>query len=163
MIVGITGHQNLSQYNVVWIKLEMLKLLDALPVTLGISNLAAGSDQLFANIIVEKKISLKAIIPCSGYEGTFTNDTDFSNFKYLFNRASEKLVLDFSEPSEMAFFAAGKAVVENCNLLIAIWDGHKAKGLGGTGDVVAYALKRHLSLIHFNPLTERLIYYNYGD
>ncbi len=33
----------------------------------------------------------------------------------------------------------GLVVVERCDLLLAIWDGHPAHGLGGTADIVAYA------------------------
>jgi len=47
--------------------------------------------------------------------------------------------LAFREPSEEAFFAAGKAVVDACDWLIAVWDGEPARGLGGSADVVAYA------------------------
>ena len=37
--------------------------------------------------------------------------------------------------------AAGKSIVDSCEMLIAIWDGKPARGLGGTGDVVRYARK----------------------
>lgn len=50
--------------------------------------------------------------------------------------------LPFSEPSEEAFYAAGKAVVDACDWLIAVWDGEPARGLGGSADVVAYARNR---------------------
>lgn len=33
----------------------------------------------------------------------------------------------FSEPNEEAFFAAGRAVVDDCERLFAVWDGRQAK------------------------------------
>jgi hypothetical protein len=33
----------------------------------------------------------------------------------------------------------GKVVVDRAEVLIAVWDGLPARGLGGTADVVAYA------------------------
>jgi hypothetical protein len=47
--------------------------------------------------------------------------------------------LDYAEPTEEAFLAAGKSVVDNCQVLIAVWDGKPARGLGGTADIVRYA------------------------
>ena len=38
--------------------------------------------------------------------------------------------------------AGGEEVVRRCELLIAIWNGRCAAGLGGTGDIVEHALKR---------------------
>ena len=133
MITGISGHQDLSSYDLNWIKEQLQKVLSSLPITIGISSLAAGSDQLFASVLIKQEIPFKVIIPCMRYEETFTATRDLENYKLLLSGASQSSILDFSEPSEMAFFAAGKAVVESSNLLIAIWDGRKAKGLGGTG------------------------------
>ncbi len=48
-------------------------------------------------------------------------------------------MLDFAEPSEAAFMAAGEAVVGRCQVVIAVWDGLPAAGLGGTADAVARA------------------------
>jgi hypothetical protein len=40
---------------------------------------------------------------------------------------------------EDAYCAAGEAVVERSDVLLAVWDGRPAKGIGGTGEVVAAA------------------------
>jgi hypothetical protein len=36
-------------------------------------------------------------------------------------------------------------------VLIALWDGKKANGVGGTGDVVAYAKEQRKPILHINP------------
>ncbi|MCA1708813.1 MAG: hypothetical protein LC808_38260, partial [Actinobacteria bacterium] len=45
----------------------------------------------------------------------------------------------YDSPSEDAFFAAGRRVVDLSDVVVAVWDGMEAKGKGGTGDVVTYA------------------------
>ena len=53
------------------------------------------------------------------------------------------------EPSEAAFLAAGRLVVERSDVLAAVWDGKPARGSGGTADVVDYAkeLRREVVVI----------------
>jgi hypothetical protein len=41
-----------------------------------------------------------------------------------------------------AYFAAGRYVVNRCDILLALWDGEASRGVGGTADIVAYARKR---------------------
>ena len=48
---------------------------------------------------------------------------------------------------EAAYAAAGLAVLDRCDLLIALWDGMPARGPGGTGDQVAEARARALPLV----------------
>jgi hypothetical protein len=104
----------------------------------GICSLAAGSDQLFARKIIESGNGLSVVVPCKGYETTFEADGR-EEYRQLLAAAAHTETLDFDAPSEQAFFAAGKKVVEDCDELIAVWDGEVARGLGGTADVIGYA------------------------
>ncbi len=52
--------------------------------------------------------------------------------------------MPYVEPSEEAFFAADRRVVELSDRMVAIWDGKQSRGLGGTADVVAYAADRRV-------------------
>ena len=36
-------------------------------------------------------------------------------------------------------------------LLLAVWDGLPAKGLGGTADIVTYATQQRKEVIHLDP------------
>ena len=72
---------------------------------------------------------------------TFATKKDLASFRSLLEAAQTITRLDYPEPSEEAFMAAGKSIVDSCEMLIAIWDGKPARGLGGTGDVVRYARK----------------------
>lgn len=103
-----------------------------------VSALAAGADQLVTCTVLQLDGSLHAMIPSAGYESTLDGD-DLHSYEELLAQADEITRLEFDEPSEQAYWAAGKQIVDCCDLLIAIWDGQPARGLGGTADVVDYA------------------------
>jgi hypothetical protein len=139
VVVGVTGHQNLPAAAVTYVRGELVSRLTPVDDLEGVCSLAAGADQLFADIVLDCGGKLQVVIPSHGYEGTFQTDTDRSRYLRLLRAASERICLNYSKPSEDAFFAAGRAVVDMCDYLIAVWDGEKARGHGGTADIVAYA------------------------
>lgn len=154
MKIGVSGHQDLgSSDTVMWIKRQFLHQLGQTIFASGISSLAAGADQLFARTVLELRHPIEVIIPCKGYESTFENSPAKQSFEELKKRAATCDVLDFPRPSEEAFFAAGKLIVEISDLLFAVWDGQPAAGLGGTADIVKYALNRRKQVLHINPST----------
>ena len=114
--------------------------------------LAKGADQLFAAVLLELEIPYVVVLPCRRYEKTFSG-ADLTKFHHFLRRASRTQEQPFDEPSERAFYEAGKAVVEQSDLVIAVWDGKPARGLGGTADIVKYVEQQHKPLVHINPLT----------
>ncbi|OJT54253.1 hypothetical protein [Bacillus altitudinis] len=151
MNVGITGHQNLGssqQYNDIAVKLK--QIITEHDVTCGYTCLAKGADQLFAEILKKIGIPYHAIIPSENYDRTFDESISLLKYQDLLDHAVIKKVLSFPEPEEKAFYEAGKYVVESTELLIAIWDGQSARGLGGTGDIVKYCLSLNKNVIHLN-------------
>jgi hypothetical protein len=79
------------------------------------------------------------VLPCAGYAGSLIADDSRSRFEDLRRAAATVVTMPYPEPSDQAFLAAGQALVDRCDHLFAVWDGHPARGLGGTADVVAYA------------------------
>jgi hypothetical protein len=137
--IGATGHQELPVEAGPYILEHVRGILSGCSAPLrAVTALAAGADQLVAREVLRNGGSLYAIVPAVGYEGTFTGE-DLREYEYLLAQADQLTRLDFPEPSEHAYWAAGKTMVDNCDVLVAIWDGEPARGLGGTGDVVAYA------------------------
>ena len=104
----------------------------------GICSLAAGSDQLFASKIIERGSTLHVIVPCYDYEKTF-DAQGLRKYQELLASASQVETLDYDRPSEQAFLEAGKRVADLSDELLAVWDGKKAQGLGGTADAVRHA------------------------
>lgn len=138
MILGVTGHQNLPPA-VVRYSRERLRDICSHSELVGACSLAAGADQLFAGAVLESGGALWVVVPSRDYESTFSEPADLERFRDLLGRAEKVEELAFPEPSEKAYFAAGQRIVDLCDKLVAVWDGEKARGLGGTGDVVAYA------------------------
>lgn len=102
----------------------------------GTCSLAAGADQIFAHLVIAAGGSLDVVVPSRGYEGVFQ---DPAPYRALLSLAANVDVLDHDQPGEAAYLAAGLAVVDRCDVLLAVWDGEPAAGKGGTADVVAYA------------------------
>ncbi len=81
---------------------------------------------------------LHAIIPAADFEATFA-PRDQERYLDLLSQADEVTVLDFLQSTDEAYNAAGRFIVDHCDILFAVWDGRPARGQGGTGDAVAYA------------------------
>jgi hypothetical protein len=151
--IGITGHQQIDEpSHWQWVGEEIVRIIERFssPIT-GISSLATGADQLFAKIILEHGSSLVAIIPFDTYEHEFSEERDRLEYKRLLSKASKVEVLHKKKTDEASFLQAGYRVVNLSDILIAVWDGKPAAGLGGTGDIVEYAKKLKKRIIHLNP------------
>jgi hypothetical protein len=141
MVIGCTGHQTLNPSTADAVRLAIAEELASHDVAtmVGLSNLAAGTDQLFAQAVLSAGGRLHAVVPCARYETTFSRPEDLAAFNDLLQAAYRRTQLDYPTPTEEAFMAGGRVVAAGCDLLLAVWDGKPAGGLGGTADVVAYA------------------------
>jgi len=140
MRIGVTGHQDIPTEAEAYVRSEIKKRLrqDKADLT-GITALAAGSDQIFARVVLEVGGKLVAVVPCRDYSATFVTENTLAEYTALISKADRTIRLPFDHPSETAFLAAGRKVVDCSERLLAIWDGEKAKGKGGTADIVEYA------------------------
>jgi hypothetical protein len=153
VIVGVSGHQKLGDPRVVsWVKDRLRDELIKFVPSAALSSLAIGTDQIFANVALELGWALHAVIPCSGYEATFSEAADRTEFLRLSKLAVEREVLEFAKPSERAFLKASHRIVERSQFMLIVWNGLPARGVGGTADTVAYAKRRGRPFIHINPI-----------
>lgn len=143
-VVGCTGHQTMTVATHAAIRDEILIRLRHLHVGNlgGVSSLAVGADQIFARAMLSTGGQLHVIIPCTDYASTFTSEETRTSYYELLASATSSELLPFPSPTEEAFMAAGRVVADRCDLLLAVWDGAPAAGLGGTADVVQYARLR---------------------
>ena len=77
------------------------------PLT-AVTSLAAGADQLFATELLRNGGHLHVIVPSRNYERTFATDKDLALSDRCWKRLDTVTRLDYEEPSEAAFLAAGK-------------------------------------------------------
>lgn len=139
MTIGCTGHQRLPRKIASYARGALQKDFAAATDLTGVCSLAAGADQLFARAILDAGGVLWVVVPCDNYESSFTAEEDLARYEFLLAQAARVERLDFPEPSEDAYFEAGRQVVDISDRLVALWDGREARGHGGTGDVVNYA------------------------
>ncbi|MBX3084731.1 MAG: hypothetical protein KF716_24060 [Anaerolineae bacterium] len=157
MIVGITGHQDIGTTEVVaWVSKTLDAIVSSGSIDLGVSCLARGADQLYATTLLKHAIPYIAVIASKDYATTFEDEETRSNFQVLKSKAVQIYVLDHDVASEQAFYDAGKLLVDKSDQIIAIWNGEKARGLGGTGDIVQYALVKQKRIVHVNTITKTI-------
>lgn len=140
--VGITGHQSLTPMTRRLVSTAIRRALTGRPELTGVTSLAAGADQMFAEVVVDLGGKIVVVLPAKHYERSFQVPNDLATFRRLLQRADNVITMPFDEPSEEAYWAAGQEIVDQANFILAVWDGQPAGGLGGTADVVRYARKR---------------------
>ena len=113
------------------------------PILRLVSPLAEGADRLVADEGLKAGYKLYAPLPFAKaeYERDFPDSRD--GFRALLGRG-EQLELDGDRANAESYREVGRYVVRNCDLLIAIWDGEKAHGPGGTAEIVQFAVNANL-------------------
>lgn len=147
-MIGCTGHQGLPPETAALvdraIRDHLARRADGELV--GLTCLADGTDQLFARAVLDLGGALHVIVPADQYRDGFPTEASKNGYDELLARARQVERLPFAESTEEAHMAAGRAVVDASDLLLAVWDGKPAQGLGGTADVVVYARQRGVSV-----------------
>lgn len=158
-IVAITGHRRLPDPVAVArsIRSVLAELaaaptpaLDAPCRLVLLSPLAEGADRLAAHEILRLPGGiLRAVLPLAPqeYEKDFTAPTSRTEFHDLLARASDVEVIAPELSRADAYHAVGRRVVDDCDIVLAIWDGRPIRGAGGTAQVVALARARGKPLI----------------
>jgi hypothetical protein len=156
MKVGFTGHQKRPGIDWAWVVSVLRKELSSLlNIEAAYSSLAAGGDQLFAEVALELSIPLIGVVPLDDYESHFESRSDLLTYRRLLGQATV-IRLGMKGDPERAFFSAGKYIVEHCHIVLAVWDGKPAEGLGGTADVVEYARSKGKTVVHIDPTSEHV-------
>lgn len=155
--VGFTGHQHRPGVSWVWVRAELESTIGNLgePI-IGLTCLAAGADQIFAEVILQLRGSLEAVVPFDTYPETFASEQDRTRFVRLLGQAVRRVDLHLCGSVEENYLAAGRFIVDRSQLLIAVWDREPAKGLGGTADIVRYARDQERILYVIDPVSEQV-------
>lgn len=150
--VGVTGHRRdqLDPADVPALTGRIRHILELVSGATGgpgtlISSLAEGADQIVATEALDLGFRLVCPLPFSRteYELDFTEPQTRAAYWSLLQRASEVQELPglrtTADSEQTAYAAAGDRVLEDADLLIAVWNGNAARGTGGTAEVVAKA------------------------
>lgn len=107
------------------------------------SALAEGSDQLVAEIALElqgTQLCVPLPKPVETYLKDFYSATGEKRFRKLLAAAHDVIPIANTEPTTNAYEALGEFLVEQADILIAVWNGVFNNKKGGTGEVVRAAL-----------------------
>lgn len=158
--IAVTGHRNLgNQVTQDFIAqafrdiLERTRSESSAPLV-ALTGLAEGTDTLFAEIALDLGIPLEAVIAHDQFIEDFKPGPARERYQCLLGKCQVVHQLAFHERSDEAYLVAGHKLVDYSQLLVAAWNGAAAAGKGGTGDVVAYALKAGKPVVHVH--TEKL-------
>jgi hypothetical protein len=123
-----------------------------------VTAIADGTDQIAAEAALALGWELHVILPFERdfYRTTLANDQARARYDALLAKADRVLELPGEKGDETEGYAlAGRATVAHSDILIAVWDGLKARGRGGTGEVVNLAVMRGKPVVHIPPEMER--------
>ncbi|MGH8899634.1 MAG: hypothetical protein ACRDZ4_22050 [Egibacteraceae bacterium] len=139
--VGVTGHQALPPRTAMLVEQALRAFLERCddPDLVGITCLADGADQLFARAVLDHGGAVEVVVPAQRYRDSLEPLSARETYDQLFASAFHVQRLPFVESTEESHMAAGRFIVESSDVLVAVWDGKPARGLGGTADVVGYA------------------------
>ena len=118
--------------------------LEEKPILRVVSALAEGSDRLVAEVALAAEFELHVILPYAAdiYAQEFETADSRAEFRRLLAAANAVLVLDGTARDDEAYERVGFAVLQQSDVLIAVWDGEEAAGRGGTADIVRHAAEQ---------------------
>ena len=159
LVVGVSSHRDIAAGEIDAIRRrvrDFFALLQAafphLPIVL-LSSLAEGGDQLVAREALACGARLMAPLPLPPdlYLDDFENADTREAFHALCGQAEVVLLPRLMDKPRHAIGAPGEArdrqyatagvyIASHCHILLALWDGNDAAGLGGTAQIVDYHL-----------------------
>ncbi len=119
-----------------------------------VSSLAEGSDRLVAEAGLAGGYTLEAVLPFgrAEYARDFGTPESRVEFERLLGLATAVFELDGrAGERSRAYEAAGFVMLANIDLLIAIWDGAEAAGIGGTAQIVGRAIADGIPVVRIDP------------
>jgi hypothetical protein len=165
--IGVSGHRvppKLPEESEAPLRAHIDRILAAIAATARkansasalavVSSLAEGSDRIVAAAGLAAGYALQVILPFARaeYERDFETPMSRSEFEDLLARAGDVLELGGgADERPRAYEAAGLFMLANIDVLIAIWDGAVAAGIGGTAQIVERAVADGIVVVWIEP------------
>lgn len=157
LAIGFTGHRSLPD-EAMCRKLIYDFLAEkkgsTTEILYGVSSVASGGDLLFAESCITLNIPLRVLLPLP--QEDFRKDFDASTW----SRAEQAMrsaisieVVGNDDLREERYYECGLETVQQSQLLVALWNGQPAQGLGGTGEIAAFAGRIGRGVIWIHSVT----------
>ena len=164
--IGVTGHRpaRLEGVDPEVLEARIGALFDAIAAALGaearidvVTCLAEGADSLAASCAMARGWSHEAVIPfpAAVYAEDFPAGPGRTRFEAQLAAAGRVFALDCALESDeartIAYERAGRVVLAQCDVLVAVWDSGPVRGRGGTSQIVAEAVAADIPVLHLDP------------
>ncbi|MBE3001953.1 hypothetical protein IDM40_25130 [Nocardiopsis sp. HNM0947] len=142
--IGITGHSNLSADSVPLVREALAGVLAPYNdgELVGLSCLARGADQVFAEVVLEVGGHLEVVLPSVDYREAKVKPCNLDQFDDLLMRSTLVRYMPHKSAGREAYEDANETILDGIDRLVAVWDGKPSDGKGGTGDAVEAAQDR---------------------
>ena len=159
VVIGVIGHRKVENQPTLTKTVreamqninQMLPPLQNTPLTLCVlSPLAEGADRLIVREILKiPESTLEVVLPMekNDYMQDFETNESKNEFENLLSQARSVRTLPAKAERTEAYEQAGRYIVNQCDMLIALWDGKPVAGQGGTEEIVNYARNTKCPLI----------------
>jgi hypothetical protein len=156
IVLGVTGHRSLhhgdddaivEQFGVLLARIR--REAPHSPIVL-LTALAEGADRLVARLAMRERVGVIAVLPleAENYELDFPAPHSRDEFRALVaDPRTERCIvaprLDSAADApggarDLQYLITGLFIARNSDVLIALWDGSEARGIGGTAQIVAF-------------------------
>jgi len=154
--IGITGHVRLAPGSEPLIGAALRAALRRSARRLrrtgvhGITCLAPGADQLYAEALIAEGLAYDVVLPSADYAEREIPPANRPTFDRLLRRA-RRVAHAFPTTGELAYEAAGLSMLDASDRLIAVWNG-SGGGVGGTAAIVEAARRRGMPVERVWPV-----------
>jgi hypothetical protein len=152
MIAAITGHRPDKIENL-YIQEEQFRTAYAVVgAEHVIQGMAPGGDIIAAKAAYQKKIPYTAVKPWAGHRDSIKDEDWLFQYDQAWSKATEQVILNDSETyvGPWLYHNRNKWMVNNADLLIALWNGDRE---GGTFSTVKYSLQKKVPIYRIDPNT----------
>lgn len=154
--IGVTGHRDIEETD------ELKNRVETVLSNLGLAEeceiitaLADGADMFVTEIAIEKhseklKVKVNVILPYEKDQYIKSiNKNNRERFEFLLAKNSEARTCEWigcaeneEDQKKEQYELCGRKIVNECDVLIALYDGEESRGKGGTAEIVEYAREK---------------------
>ncbi|WP_338468470.1 hypothetical protein RXV95_07940 [Novosphingobium sp. ZN18A2] len=166
--VGVTGHRldRLDEALLPALKDRVDSVIAAIEEAAGledagqlrlVTSLAEGADSIAAQSAKGRGWQVDAVLPYFRDEYAQDHPAGTARDRYYAILAGCDAVFELQGERDppgrdgAAYERAGRIVLEQCDILIAIWDGQPVRGRGGSAQIVAEAVSQGIPVVHIDP------------
>ncbi|HUN97601.1 MAG TPA: hypothetical protein VMU69_15395 [Bradyrhizobium sp.] len=131
-----------------------------------VSSLAEGADRLIAEAGLAAGFTLDAVLPFHRDDYVLDFETEDSRVAYqdLLQRAAAVFEIDGQRTDgPHAYEAAGLIMLANTDLLIVVWDGNLAAGIGGTAQIISRAVSDGVPIVWIEPAAPEVLHLSWAQ